>query len=448
MKVFFDTMVFLHYRNIDEINLEDLLGTGPHTIIMPRITLRELDKHKNTNNSSRIRERARKIVKKIERWATGEQIRPGVTMEFMARVPAVDYGSLGLNPDWGDDVLIASVIQYRTDHPSDAEVTLVTQDSGPRLTAPQLGLRVFELPEEYKLPPEQDPLEAENRELLRTISVLQNALPKLIVSFAGSDQPEDHARFFLPCPPDSMEHEIERKIEELKAKLPKQHRPQATTPKSNSPVALMQAQLAGSSYIDPIPAEEYDRYNRDVDEYLSSYERYMRDTWEGQAATRRSIRFEIDILNTGTAPAEDVDALFHFPDGFRLFSEDDLPDIPKEPRPPRKPRTRMQQMADNIGYIGNLDLARANLPDFKMPSSFSIERSHSYDVRDHFSRIKHGDNATLPEMFLTFDSYQSATSFSCDYTIRPANLPTPITGKLHFVIEKENANKAIDGDKE
>lgn len=448
MKVFFDTMVFLHYRSIDELNLDDLLGPSPHTIIMPRITLRELDKHKNTNSSSRIRERARKMVKKIEQWAAGEQIRPGVAMEFMARIPAVDYSTLGLNPDWCDDVLIASVLQYRTDHPNDAEVILVTQDSGPRLTALQLGLRVVELPEEYKLPAEQDPLEAENRELLRTISVLQNALPKLTVSFAGSDQPEDHACFVLPCPPNSMEHEIKRKIEEFRAKLPKQQPPQATPPKPDSPVALMQAQLAGWSYIDPIPAEEYERYNRGVDEYLRSYERYMRDTWEGQAATRRSIRFKIDIRNTGTAPAEDVDVLFHFPDGFRLFSGDDLPDIPKEPRPPRKPRTRMQQMTDSIGHIGNLNLARPNLPDFKMPSSFSIERSRSYDVRDHFRRIKHGDSAALPEMFLTFDSYQTASSFSCDYTIRPANLPSPITGKLHFVIEKENANNAIDSDKD
>ncbi len=108
----------------------------------------------------------------------------------------------------------------------------------------------------------------------------------------------------------------------------------------------------------------------------------------------------------------------------------------------------MQMMTDSIGHIPHLDLARPSLPDFRMTSSFSIERTDSYDVRDHFPRIKHGDRVPLPEMFLTFDSYESAGSFSCQYTIRPANLPTPITGDLHFVIEKENANKTMDGDEE
>lgn len=441
-------MVFLHYRSLNELDLVDLLGPPPHTILVPRITLRELDKHKNTHSSSRIRERARKMLKKIERWAAGEEIRPGVSMEFMAGIPTVDYQKLGLNPDWSDDVLIASVLQYKTDHPDEASVTLVTQDSGPRITASELGVHVLELPEGCKLPAEPDPLEAENRELLRTISALQNALPKLTISFAGSEEPEHHVSFLLPTPPDSMEHEIARKIEEIKTKLPKQHPPQAAPPNPKSPASLMLTQLAGLNYIDPIPADEYYRYNQGVDEYLRSYECYMSDTWEIQVATRRSIRFEIEIRNTGTSPAEDVDVLLHFPDGFRLFSEEDRPAIPKEPRPPRKPRTRVQMMADSIRPIPSVDLASTYLRDFRMPmpKSFSIERTESYDVRDHFPRIKHGDRVALPEMFLTFDSYESAGSFSCHYTIRPANLPTPITGDLHFVIEKENANKAMDSD--
>jgi hypothetical protein len=448
MKVFFDTMIYLHYRSIDELDLVAVLGPPPHTILVPRITLRELDKHKNTHSSSRLRERARKTLKKIERWAAGEEIRPGVFMDFLAAMPTVDYQRLGLNPEWNDDVLIASVLQYQTDHPDDTSVTLVTQDSGPRMTASQLGVQVVELPDDCKLPAEVDPLEAENRELLRTISTLQNALPKLIVSFAGSDEPEHHASFVLPAPPDSMENEIARKIEELKAKLSKHHPPQATPPNPKSPGSLLQAQLAGLSYMDPIPSEEYERYNQGTDDYLKSYEHYMRETWEVQAATRRSIRFEIEIRNTGTSPAKDVDVMLHFPDGFRLFSEEDLPSMPKEPRPPRKPRSRMQMMTDSIGLIPHLDMIRPSLPDLQMPSSFSIERTQSYDVRDHFLRIKHGDKVVLPEMFLTFDAYESACSFSCQYTVRPANLPTPITEDLHFVIEKENANKAMDSDEE
>ena len=443
MKVFFDTMIYLHYKSLDQLDFAGILGSGPHDVLVPRITLRELDKHKNTHKSSRVQDRARRVLQKLERWAGGEEVRPGVCAEFLPAIPAVEYAKLGLKPEWSDDVLVATVLQYKTDNPTES-VALVTQDSGPRLTASHLGISVVELPEEYRLPSEPDPLEVENRELARTIATLQNALPKLNVSFAGSEDPERHARFTIEPPPSSMEEEIARKVEELKSNLPKQHPPKATPPTPNSSLSTLQTQLAGLSYIDPIVPEEYERYNRDVDTYITRYEQYMRDTWELRAAARRTLTFTIRISNVGTAPADDVDIFLHFPDGFRLFQQDHLPDCPDEPRPPRKPRSRMQMIADSIGTIPRMNFAVPCVPDFKMRTSFSIERTRSYDVTDHFSRIKHGAIAILPEMFLTFDSYETASSFRCTYTVRPANLPEPITGELHFVIEKGDANKSVE----
>jgi len=441
MRIFFDTMIFLHYKSIEELPLDDILGASPHTILMPRITLRELEKHKNAHNSSRVRERARKILKEIERWIKGEAVRPGVSMEFLPRVPAVDYQKLGLDPDWNDDLLIASVLQYQADYPDGVSVVLVTQDPGARMTASQLGLRVLELPEEYKLPAEPDPLEAENRELHRRILELQNAFPRLAVSFVGQEAPEQYARFVLPASTDSVDGEVALKVEEIKAEFPKQRIYQAVPQnRKSTPTSQIQAQLA----IAPAPQEEYERYNREVDEYLKSYERYMRDTWE---LKRRTIPFKIEIRNTGTSPAKGVDVLLRFPEGFRLFSEEDhedLPRIPEEPKPPKKPRTMLQIMTESISSIQHLDIAP--FPNFTIPSynysSFAIERNQrGYNVRDHFLSIKHGDTVVLPEMFLTFDSYESADSFSCQYTIRPVNLPSPITGDLHFVIKKGSAGK-------
>jgi len=112
MKVFLDTMIFLHYRSLEQLNLAEILGPPPHNVLVPRITLRELDKHKNTHRSSRIQERARKVLQKIERWVKGEEIRLGVSAEFLSAMPMVDYEKLGLNPDWSDDILIATVFQF------------------------------------------------------------------------------------------------------------------------------------------------------------------------------------------------------------------------------------------------------------------------------------------------------------------------------------------------
>jgi hypothetical protein len=444
MKLFIDSMVYLHYRNLEDIDFPALLDVVHVSVVVPRITLRELDKQKNTHSSSRIRDRARRVLLKIEGWiGVKGNIRTNVQAEFFPSAPNIDFARHGLNPDWNDDVLIASILQYKTLHPSE-DVVLITQDSGPRLTAQALGIKVFQLPDEYKLPSEPDPMEIENRELAKALERLKNALPKLVVGFAGSEEEQVFARFVLPPPPDTMEKEVARKIDDLRSKLPKQHPPDQEQPKNS--ITDLQHQWAALSYIDPIPPEEYERYNRDVDAFLSQYEKYMCETWEVQASAKRTISFEIEIRNIGTAPAEDVDVEFRFPGGFQLLAEEDLPDLPAEPRPPRKPRSRMQMIYDNIGRIPNFHLPSPTLPDFKMTTSFKIERTGSYTVSDHFERIKHGSHVVLPEMFLVFDSYDSAASFNCQYTLRLANLPDAVNGQLHFVIEKEGANKGMEGD--
>jgi hypothetical protein len=429
-------MVYLHYRSLEDLDLPALLSAESVTVVVPRITLRELDKHKNTHQLSRIRDRARRILQKIEKWTAGSTpIRPGVVAEFYPGTPSINYAEHGLNPEWSDDVLIASVLQYKQAH-ADETVVLITQDSGPTLTASHLNITVLQLPEEYRLAPESDPLEIENQELSKALARLQNALPQLLVCFAGSEDPITFARFAVSPPPVSMEAEIAKTLADLKSKLPKRYPPPAAPVTEPHALGEIQTLLSNLLSIHPIPPDEYERYNREVEAFLVKYENYMRATWAVNAAARCSIQFQIEIRNIGTAPADDVDVELHFPNGFRLFSKDELPDAPEEPRPPRQPRTKTEMMTDSLGHIPHLYVPRASLPDLKLPTSFSIKRTGSYTVTDHFRRIKHGSQGTMPEMVLTFDSYESASSFNCNYMIRPANLPDPVTGQLHFVIEK------------
>lgn len=424
-------MVYLHYRNLEEIDLPSIIKVEAVTVVIPRITIRELDKHKNINLSSRIRERARQRLKKIENWMdTGENVRSRIEVEFFHKVPDINYAQYGLTSEWNDDILIASIIQYKEMHPNE-KVILITQDTGLKLMAIHLGIEVYQIPDELKLPEELDPLEAENRELSRNLARLENTIPKIIVFFAGSDPPETHKRFVLQPPPESIEDEIKRKIEELIGNLPK------------LPGQILKTVLM-------IPSEEYDRYNREIDEYISEYDKYLRESWEIHCSLRRSIRFQFEIRNIGTSPADDVDVLFNFPDGFQLYTNDNLPKIPKKPRPPRQPRTNIEMLSDMVIDVATPPSQFRALSDInrilKEPSSFTIKRTNSYSISDQFRRIKHGDCVLLPELFLIFDSYESANSFSCEFIIRPANLPDAITGQLHFVIDhqKKEENQVTD----
>ncbi|KPJ72399.1 MAG: hypothetical protein AMS14_07805 [Planctomycetes bacterium DG_20] len=55
MDVFLDTMILLHYRPLDELDLPRIVGTDQVVVVVPRITLRELDRHKNIHTSRRVR---------------------------------------------------------------------------------------------------------------------------------------------------------------------------------------------------------------------------------------------------------------------------------------------------------------------------------------------------------------------------------------------------------
>lgn len=67
MKVLFlDTNIYLHCRLVEEINWPQPVGADSVEIVVPRVTLHELDKQKNINASSKIRERVRSVLQKLE----------------------------------------------------------------------------------------------------------------------------------------------------------------------------------------------------------------------------------------------------------------------------------------------------------------------------------------------------------------------------------------------
>ena len=438
MKIFFDTMVYLHYRAIDQLDMTKLFGPPPHTVIVPRITVRELDKHKNTHNSRRIKERARKALKNIEQWIVSRVVMDGVAAEIQASFPSVDFAKHGLKSDWADDVLIAAVLQYKTDHPDD-NVILVTQDTGPRVTASNLDLLVSELSEEYKLQEELDAVEKENRDLSKQIAELRNTLPRLVVGFEGTEGPGQHAIFSIEPPPISVDAEIANKKADLAKAYPHKHPPKPESIEKKPLDVVRLATALAMTNFDRIPAEEYDRYNREIDAYVERYGQYIRETWVTRAIMKRCIRFTVVISNTGNAPADDVDVLLHFPDGFKLITKERVPVVPDEPQPPYEPISRAQEMIKGVRMQGIRGMPEHLFYRFQPPqsSAFSIKKTNSYNVNNHYQRIKHGDVVRLPEMFLIFDKYETAASFNCEYTIRPVNLPSPVTGQLHFVIEKE-----------
>ncbi len=284
------------------------------------------------------------------------------------------------------------------------------------------------------MPSEEDPLEKENRHLKERLSVLENRLPKIVVGFSGEELP-NHATFQVEPPGNIQEDVIARTVNSKKKALLRRFKLEPKPPKSTGGLHDNSIYLSAIQSFGALNESEIMRCKTDIARYLVESENYLRDCWEFNARKKRSIVIDLEIRNVGNLPAEDVDVHVHFPDGFSLYEEDCGPEHPKKPQEPVGPRSFPEIMNTSIINPGFYE--RRSIPQVSTTATnFSIRRSNSYDVRDAFSRIKHGMTVHIPKLLLVFDSFEDAKSFDCDYSISAANIPKIITGKLHFIINK------------
>jgi len=438
--VFLDTNIFLHYQPFDQIRWSEVLKVPQIVLVIAPVVVRELDEHKDQHRLSTIRDRARIALRKIEQSVLGEldtQLPDDVELEY-AREPTIDFEHHGLRRDISDDHLIASCLTHR-EVETGRDIFLISEDTGPRLKAVQCGFRAMRLPDKYKLPSALDSVEKDKRQLQQRVQQLENRLPRLKLAFADES---NRFKAVIQRPIAWSEEEIQRQIARIKNKYGKRAKPRKKEPKQNdSPLSSwLQTPGIGSRIADDwsaISSEEIQRYNSQLDEFYDSYENYLRRYAQSKNLQYRTISLDIYLFNFGTAPAEDIDVFMHFPDGFSLHDADNKPQMPRRPGPPRQPQTQAEKMIDRYSIVENFSHRPFTTPYIPIPgnvSSPTIQRSNSYDVSFDIQRLKQHMSEPCEPLYITFDSFESATSFSIRYRVNAADLPDEVTGSLHVIV--------------
>lgn len=286
-------------------------------------------------------------------------------------------------------------------------------------------VKTIEPDKKKTLPSPMSELQKENLELKATIQKTQNAIPKLSLCFCDNDDGDNYEIYILRPPSAIRNEKIANAIKKLRQKY--------------SINLLRKAEMNQGIFFPfhQIPESEYERYNKEANNFLTNVEQYFHKRHELINASRRTISLELEVRNTGGKPAEDVDLLIHFPDGFKMYTENDCPSLPVKPTPPQKPRTQAEMIKESMESLSKHPIVPSlDLSDIGPKPPFVLKKTNSYDFTGHFHRIKHGCSEKLPLLFLEFDSYDPAASFSFDYELRPANLPDEKKGTLHVVIEK------------
>lgn len=472
--LFLDTMVYLHYKPVEHIDWHEVLNvprTDEVLIVVPGITLREIDHHKN--HTPRLQGRAQRVAAQLETWiASGTSgIRPGVRVIPALHAPTIDFDADGFDRGVNDDVLVAAALEYQRTNAGVA-VVVVTQDSYPRLIARGRGLAVQALSDDLKLPAEADSLEKENRELRRQIQQMQSARPVLTLEFASDSK--QSLTVIIPSVRPLTQGELAAAVKAMEQKYPPadsfRERPASAQPDTASPTAASSSALPGGlqamlreaareaeiqgRVLGPVSDREIERYADARSSFLENYAEYVQAMREFERARARRFTLELQLVNSGSVPATDVDVRIHVPDGVIVADEDDELGEPEAPKPPVRPqRGQGGLFAGLIGplhlndafrvrdasYLSSHTPSRAYGP-FSV-SSWDIEETGSYVVSGNVGRVKHGLREALSTIYLTIPEDARIRPFQLTYSLHAANLPEAVNGTLTVLLKPGDADR-------
>lgn len=421
--LFLDTMIFLHFQPLEQIPWCEIFGAERITLAIARSVVTELDEKKDTGNG-RVRHRARRALQAIHKGARGIEVRPGVTLIFRAPRPRIDFDEYGLDPTRGDDQLIASLLDYMNEYPA-ADVLLVSHDYGPILKGESVGLQVQQLPLEYQHLPELDPLEKELREIRVRLAKYEHAMPKLDVTFSDG---EKHKQAVMSHWRQSSDEWVADQMEHVRGahqKYPSEHW-------NNEPMSVV---LGDFSKLMQCAPEEIERYNNELDAFFLDYEAYLREHETQLSARDRHLELDLVLTNDGTLPAEDIDLIFHLPDGFSVVS--DLPLVADPPFPPAEPQTAMQMLAGALRspLLQPADILTRGMPRIQENASRPrITKTSSYTIEMNVRYLKHGFVQKLDPFWVAFGQEDTPSPFTIECALIAANVPGVSESQLHVVV--------------
>lgn len=415
--LFLDTNIFLHFKSYTDIKWEDIVGTSQYTIVVAPIVIDELDKHKNSSNK-KVNKKAKSTIGKFAEIVEGTSTNNLAVKLLVIRPEEAVFNQFGLSKSQQDDSLLATILSYTIQ--AGDEVILITNDLGPLIRAQSFNIKCIRMPEEYRLEEELDETEKENRQLKQELIGLKNLQPKVLFGFSnGTNQ--------LKITPVKMQF---TKAEYIQRESSINKRNYGHLRKySEIKEPIFKALNAFSRLSD----SQVDDYNKELDAYYIEFEKYLGEEYEHKIKLSSCFEIELNLNNTGTAPANDIDIYLHFPDGFKLSEK--RKKGPKKPEPPYQPKSQWD-FGLRSSILPIID-TRGAFPKVNTgPELTKLKKTNSYDVEFKVRDLKHNQNVGLPKLFVCFENIESMSSFHVDYTLMIANLPNKIEGQLHVIIER------------
>jgi PIN domain len=420
--VIYDTNTAMHCKRADQIDWPALTKCDEVILVATPIFLKELDKHKNTHPSRRLRNRAKDYMSWLLSFSRDPalEIRPKVRWHFLLHEPIFDFAAHALSKDSPDDQLIATTIVFA---PSvTGPLFLATADGYVEMKARAHHIEPLVIPEADRLPSEPDPLEKENLTLRREIMRLTNRVPSLSLVFAENG--EQHLKIKLTLTATVADA---KSVDEIRREHPLL--PIPAPPWTGIGTAADSRRLRGLGVTPPVSAwsrDEVQHYNRFLEHFYQEWTEHLEALREWQKAGQRRFQVRLVLANGGTATATNLDLSITFPPEVIVCADEGLPARPGPPEPPPLVPGPIVRLVEDHFDVHSL------IPHYTRSTVVDTEDG---TVTFHAAELKHGHEELLLPFWVRFPTRESVPSFSAQYKVTVSEPIDAAGGELHFVVQ-------------
>ena len=411
--LFLDTNIYLHYIDVEQINWNKIVEDADITIVVPRITLREIDQHKDQSRG-KIQKRAKAISAKFAQiFLDGKAFKYTFALCDEPAASSFDGGkfNIHINDDW----FILSALHSNYDV---ADIVVISSDTNLLLKAKENGLDFRKMSDEYRLKEELSDEEKEIKALKIELEKYKNRQPKPSVIF----EKEESDKQILKRPNKrDLEDELSIYMENLKKEYPYWERGKVCT----------SSNLFGLNLL--VTQEQIDKYNAELNDYFEEEEEFQRFLLQKDILDERFRELSFGISNDGNAQTGDMNVFIEFPEHINLYNRDSKISI--DNIAPVKPTSygldrkflRSMEVENYLRPFGN-----------GIPQIYCWDTEHPIKKREFkfkYSNLNHGMIRYLDIKDSIYIDIGSCDSFNIRWGIIDSKLIEPIEGILHVIIE-------------
>lgn len=422
---FIDTNVLLHYTFFKDVDWAKEIGVPEVVLVFAPVVLAEIDRHQFAG-SRREKKRAQAVVKALDELELGSApvaLRDGAWALTLAYEPDSEtYARWQLNHEVQDDRLLAALLAFREGAGAGHRVLVLTADTGlRRAKAPARQVETFKPADRLRSPDEPDEVEKDLASTRRELAAIKSAMPDMTVTFGGEKLLEFPFAAILP-----MQYDMRTRL----LKEWRERNPRITAPGAIEIPGMGSFHTALAGFTEPSPSEA-DAHNSEVEQAYKRFGKYL-DSWRDWVAGNfRTVRLDLVLENSGTAPAEDVD-LVVWTEAKGVFRA-------KRPKPPSQPsvpkwRSRFDRPFEPLVRLPIMDSFRNFRDSAAEIEGPEIDEGDPTSAEFKVRRVKHLVPCQLPVVFFTFNGDEDVKSFTITFTLGAANMRERKTGSLHVKV--------------